>query len=180
MGKTPWRRKWKPTPVFLPGKSHGQRSPVGYSPWGHKRVRHDLAMTTHVHTQVLAQSGFRICSLVEFLSTQMETLWDRVYGQQGSAITPRLEGYRGRGGLWFRAEVTPWKLASGSMKKCSCCQRPQNIKPRRGIIQLHPAIMFSQQVFPQGKPNRPPGEKAAWEAPASRVISLTPIIVFIN
>ena len=29
-------RKWHPTPVFLLGKSHGQRSPVGYSPWGHK------------------------------------------------------------------------------------------------------------------------------------------------
>ena len=34
--KTPWRRKWQPTPVFLPGKSHGQRSLVGYSPWGRK------------------------------------------------------------------------------------------------------------------------------------------------
>ena len=31
-----WRRKWQPTPVFLPGKSHGWRSLVGYSPWGHK------------------------------------------------------------------------------------------------------------------------------------------------
>ena len=31
-----WRRKWQPTPVLLPGKSHGQRSPVGYSPWGRK------------------------------------------------------------------------------------------------------------------------------------------------
>ena len=30
------RRKWPPTPVFLPGKSHGQRSLVGYSPWGRK------------------------------------------------------------------------------------------------------------------------------------------------
>ena len=30
-----WRRQWQPTPVFLPGKSHGQRSPVGCSPWGH-------------------------------------------------------------------------------------------------------------------------------------------------
>ena len=35
-GRFPWRRKWHPTPVFLPGKSHGQRSLVGYSPWGHK------------------------------------------------------------------------------------------------------------------------------------------------
>ena len=32
----PWRRKWQPTPVFLPGKFHEQRSLVGYSPWGHK------------------------------------------------------------------------------------------------------------------------------------------------
>ena len=36
VGKIPWRRKWQPTPVLLPGKSHGQRSPVGYSPWGRK------------------------------------------------------------------------------------------------------------------------------------------------
>ena len=36
VAKIPWRRKWQPTPVFLPGKSHGWRSLVGYSPWGHK------------------------------------------------------------------------------------------------------------------------------------------------
>ena len=41
--KIPWRRKWQLTPVFLPGKPHGQRSLVGYSPWGRKRVGHDLA-----------------------------------------------------------------------------------------------------------------------------------------
>ena len=34
--KVPGRRKWQPTPVFLPGKSHGQRSLAGCSPWGHK------------------------------------------------------------------------------------------------------------------------------------------------
>ena len=34
--KIPWRRAWQPTPVFLPGESHGQRSLAGYSPWGHK------------------------------------------------------------------------------------------------------------------------------------------------
>ena len=36
VGKIPWRRKWQPTPVFLPGEPHGQRSLEGYSPWGHK------------------------------------------------------------------------------------------------------------------------------------------------
>ena len=34
--KIPWRRKWQPTPVFSPGKSHGQRNPAGSSLWGNK------------------------------------------------------------------------------------------------------------------------------------------------
>ena len=34
--KIPWRRTWQPTPVFLPGKPHGQRSLAGHSPWGCK------------------------------------------------------------------------------------------------------------------------------------------------
>ena len=36
MGKIPWSGKWHPTPVFLPGKFHGQRSLAGPSPWGCK------------------------------------------------------------------------------------------------------------------------------------------------
>ena len=36
VGKIPWTRKQQPTPVFSPGKFHGQRSLAGYSPWGHK------------------------------------------------------------------------------------------------------------------------------------------------
>ena len=38
VGAVPWRRKWQPTSVFLPGKSHGQRGLVGYSPRGHKEL----------------------------------------------------------------------------------------------------------------------------------------------
>ena len=38
----PWRRKWQPTPVFLPGESHGQRSLAGYSPWGRKESLSNL------------------------------------------------------------------------------------------------------------------------------------------
>ena len=37
-GKISWRRKWQPTPVFLPEKSHGGRNLVGYRPWGHKEL----------------------------------------------------------------------------------------------------------------------------------------------
>ena len=40
----PWRRKWQPTPVFLPGESHGQRSLMGYSPWGHKESETTLKL----------------------------------------------------------------------------------------------------------------------------------------
>ena len=53
-GKIPWRRKWQPIPVFLPGKFHGQngqRSLAGYSPWGLKRAGYDLSdETTTVKT----------------------------------------------------------------------------------------------------------------------------------
>ena len=38
VGKIPWRRAWQLTPVFLPGESHGQRSPAGYSPKGCKEL----------------------------------------------------------------------------------------------------------------------------------------------
>ena len=40
-----WRRKWQPTPIFLPGKSHGQRSLAGYNPWGCNIVRYDSVTT---------------------------------------------------------------------------------------------------------------------------------------
>ena len=41
--RTPWRRKLQLTSVFFHGKCHGQKSLVGYSPWGHRRVEYDLA-----------------------------------------------------------------------------------------------------------------------------------------
>ena len=56
--KIPWRRKWQPTPVFLPGKSHGQRSLVGYSPWDCKRVGYSLVTKTQ-HKQMYKQRNKR-------------------------------------------------------------------------------------------------------------------------
>ena len=40
VGKIPWRREWQPTPIFLSEESHGQRSLVGYSPWGLRVTHH--------------------------------------------------------------------------------------------------------------------------------------------
>ena len=54
VGKVRWRRAWQPTPVFLPGESHGQRSLAGYSPRGHNEsdVTEGLSRRTHTHTHV--------------------------------------------------------------------------------------------------------------------------------
>ena len=55
VGNIPWRRKWQPTPILLPGKSHGWRSLVGYSPRGHKEEK---------------ARGLRPCSLKEWDTTE--------------------------------------------------------------------------------------------------------------
>ena len=58
-GKIPWRRQWHPTPALLPGKSHGQRSLIGCSPWGRKDS--DMTERLHFHFQELysAHMGLR-------------------------------------------------------------------------------------------------------------------------
>ena len=70
--KIPWRRKWQPTPVFLPGKSCGQRSLAGYSPWGRKRVRPSWVtqqqQTTHTYYKCRALHWY--VSVCFFLSTK--------------------------------------------------------------------------------------------------------------
>ena len=64
VGKIPWSRSWQPTPGFLPGKFHGQRSLVSYSPWGHKEL--DMTEATNtcdqnhlpIQPQALILQGF--------------------------------------------------------------------------------------------------------------------------
>ena len=48
VGKIPWRRKWQPAPVFLPGESHGQRSLAGYSPGGHQESNTTEQPSMHI------------------------------------------------------------------------------------------------------------------------------------
>ena len=53
VGKIPWRRACQPTPLFLPGESHGQRSLEGYSPWGCKESDTTEA-TEHTRTHAIS------------------------------------------------------------------------------------------------------------------------------
>ena len=65
VGKIPWRRKWQPTPVFLPGKSHGWRSLVAYSPQGRTETR----LSDFIFTS-LSRGGFPGSTVVKKSSHQ--------------------------------------------------------------------------------------------------------------
>ena len=65
VGKIPWERKWQSTSVFLPGRSHGQRSLVGYSPWACKKIRHDLGLNNNIHAYIqIYVSCCRACGIL--------------------------------------------------------------------------------------------------------------------
>ena len=77
--KIPWRRKWQLGPVFLPGKSHGQRSLVGYSPWG-CRVGHNWATNTFTfHLWILGGHIHLIFCIrqVEFMPLMLH--WEKLF-----------------------------------------------------------------------------------------------------
>ena len=83
VGKISWRRKWQPTPVFLPEKSHGQRSLEGCSPWlcrvGHawaaEHAHTDTHTDTHTHTQFFSNLSF-MCYLATFIGPTSSLIWD--------------------------------------------------------------------------------------------------------
>ena len=66
-GRSPWRRAWQPTPVFLPEESHGQRSLAGYSPWGHKESgTTEATERSAAHTEVFHEHTGHICPSLSF------------------------------------------------------------------------------------------------------------------
>ena len=70
-----WRRKWQPTPVFLPGKSHGWRSLVGYCLWG--RTESD---TTEANQQQQQQVRESKSGFVQYLPSLAYLMWPEWYG----------------------------------------------------------------------------------------------------
>ena len=73
VGKIPWRRKWQPTPVLLPGESHGGRSLIGYSPRGHKEsdTTERLYLLTYLLSSTLRpvclDSGYQSVTIIHIL-----------------------------------------------------------------------------------------------------------------
>ena len=83
VGKIPYRKKGLPTPIFLPGKSHGQRSLASYSPWGCKEseaTEHACTLIlsgpaiVHLYIQLLSAKGKEL-SLEMSMSSSIFCLW---------------------------------------------------------------------------------------------------------
>ena len=70
-----WRRKWQPTPVLLPGKCHGWRSLVGYSPWGCKES--DMTERLYYDYTVEVRNRFKGLDLIDRVPDE---LWMEVCG----------------------------------------------------------------------------------------------------
>ena len=97
VGKIPWRRKWQPTPVSLPGESHGQRSLVGYSPWGRKES--DTTERLHFHTTAIwpeshPGSSDSRCAKNDPWGMAM-SVWDKNGGGLGVILIIRWDGIHG-------------------------------------------------------------------------------------
>ena len=85
VGKIPWNGRWQPAPVFLPGKFHGQRSRVSYSPWGWKEL--DAAEHTHKHKEQFMElfCSFALLFIVNHFSHFTESLKTK-YERKGGAF----------------------------------------------------------------------------------------------
>ena len=68
IGKIPWRSKWQPTPVFLPGEFYGQRRLAGYSSWGHKESDTTERLTLSLTSSVLGNLGWSQASFYTVVS----------------------------------------------------------------------------------------------------------------
>ena len=79
VGTIPWKRKWQSTSVFLPGKSHGQRSLLGYSPWGCKKIRHDLGLNNNIYTYI------------QIICVMLQGKWDLSSPPEIKLLPPALE-----------------------------------------------------------------------------------------
>ena len=84
LGYFHWRRQWQPTPVLLPGKSHGRRSLVGCSPWGCSES--DMTEQLHFH--------FSLSSLEKEMATHTSILAWRIPGTAKPVRLPSMGSHR--------------------------------------------------------------------------------------
>ena len=101
--KIPWRRKWQPTPVFLPGKLCEQRSLVGYSPWGCKESDRTEHACTDARRLRLEKLRMRLHKLILTGLPQSQSWVPRGALESGSDVLPiyRWLRHAGESGSFF-------------------------------------------------------------------------------
>ena len=124
-----WSRAWQTTPVFLPGESHGQRSLVGYSPWGDKESDTTEA-TCHTCTCVNIKEEFMQCYLDGVQHGCFHFCW-----AQGCHM----------GSGWWKVRVLTRNWPEGSTAQGSSLQRSW--------------VVAAWLRLPHGRQKNPPGEK---------------------
>ena len=111
--KIPWRKKWQPTPIFLPGKSHEQRSLMSYSPWGCKES--DTTEGLSIHTQHLLSALSTLITLLYLSSSQQ--FWNRALNSSNT-VRRKVSVRQARWSHDYRSVwpqccwLSPWRPAS--------------------------------------------------------------------
>ena len=89
VGKIPWRREWQPTPVFLPGESHGQRRLAGYNSWGHKESYVTEQLSTYT-LHPIQFSSVQLFSHLQLFATAWTVAWQASLSITNSWRLPKL------------------------------------------------------------------------------------------
>ena len=149
--KIPWRRKWQPTPVFWPENPQGQRILAGYSPWGRKKVRHDLATTKSIAWDSYGLIKNLFCSTATATAKSLQsclTLCDPIDGSPpGSSIPGILQA---RTLVWVAISFSnawKWKVKGKSLSRVRLLATPWT-----AAYQAPPSMGFSRQEYWSGVP----------------------------
>ena len=146
VGKIFWRRKWQPTPVFLPVKFYGQRSLAGCSPWSHKESDKTECKCTHTHTQN-KHFGHGIAAAAKSLQS-CPTLCDPIDGSPPGSAAPGI--LQARTLEWVAISFSnawKWKVKVKSLSRVWLFETPWT-----AAYQAPPSMGFSRQEYWSGVP----------------------------
>ena len=117
----PWRRKWHPTPIFLPGKSHGQRSLAGYSPWGHKVL--NMTELLNNNNNILHMRGLKFSkTFISFWKSKDWYLEELALDQED--LTPESTRFLAGEKRQSTFHITVWEALKERFRTC--------VSPREG------------------------------------------------
>ena len=141
--RTRWRRRWHPTPVFLPGKSHGRRSLVGCSPWGRKELDTTEQLLLHFSLSCIGEGNGNPlqCSCLEN-PRDRGAWWAAVYGvAQRRTRLKRLSGSKGQVSTGpcvclTHSQNHRWSDCESEIFSRKLCLESCEIKPHESVIYL--------------------------------------------